>query len=37
MEKIEEETGIIIALPNEYEQIIEKGMTRFDQEQTSLS
>ena len=36
MEKIEEETGIIVALPHEYEHIMEKGASRFDLEQTWL-
>lgn len=37
MEKIEEETGIIVALPNEYEHIMEKGISRFDNEQSHFA
>lgn len=37
MEKIEEETGMIVSLPLEYDHIMQKGMSRYDQEQTVLS
>lgn len=37
MEKIEEETGIIVALPHEYDHIMEKGISRFDNEQSHFA
>lgn len=37
MEKIEEETGIIVSLPHEYDHIMAKGVSRFDNEQTKFA
>jgi hypothetical protein len=32
MKKIEEETEIIVQLPSDYDVVMGKGVTRFDQE-----